>query len=68
MGSDGLAGSRSIVDAGGAVIAQDESSSVVWGMPGAVTNEGLAAAVLPLAQIAPTIANLMRGVFPGGVR
>lgn len=65
MGSDGLEGSRAIVNAGGAVIAQDELTSVVWGMPGSVVNNGLAAAVLPLEEIAPAVANLMRGIRPG---
>jgi two-component system chemotaxis response regulator CheB len=51
MGRDGLQGSRQIVEAGGAVIAQDEFTSVVWGMPGEVVRAGLADAVLPLSQI-----------------
>lgn len=67
MGSDGLAGSRAIVEAGGAVIAQDELTSVVWGMPGAIANNGLAAAVLPLEEIAPAVGNLTRGLRPGKV-
>ena len=55
MGRDGLAGCRTLVEAGGTVIAQDEATSVVWGMPGAVANAGLCTAILPLAQIAPHI-------------
>ncbi len=55
MGQDGLAGARQVVDAGGAVVAQDEATSVVWGMPGAVVKAGLACAVLPLKQIGPTL-------------
>lgn len=51
MGRDGLAGAKAIVAAGGSVIAQDEFSSVVWGMPGEVVRAGLADAVLPLSQI-----------------
>ena len=51
MGRDGLAGCRAIVAAGGGVIAQDEFSSVVWGMPGEVVRAGLADAVLPLSQV-----------------
>lgn len=51
MGRDGFAGGKAIVDAGGAVIAQDEDSSVVWGMPGAVAVGGLCSAVLPLKDI-----------------
>lgn len=55
MGQDALAGSRAIVDGGGAVIVQDEATSVVWGMPGFVARAGLAREVLPLAQIAPAV-------------
>lgn len=56
MGRDGLLGSRAIVAAGGRVIAQDEPTSVVWGMPGQVVRAGLADAVLPLDCIGPAIA------------
>jgi two-component system chemotaxis response regulator CheB len=56
MGRDGLAGSRAIVQAGGAVLAQDEFSSTVWGMPGEVARAGLADAVLPLAQLGAEVA------------
>jgi two-component system chemotaxis response regulator CheB len=52
MGSDGLKGCEALVKAGGHVIAQDEESSVVWGMPGAVAKAGLASAVLPIKDIA----------------
>jgi two-component system chemotaxis response regulator CheB len=55
MGSDGLKGGREIIERGGALIAQDEESSVVWGMPGAVANDGLCSAVLPLPEIGPAI-------------
>lgn len=58
MGSDGLSGAEAIVSAGGSVLAQDEASSVVWGMPGQVTNAGLASAVMPLDQIGATISRL----------
>lgn len=56
MGRDGLAGARAIVEAGGGIIAQDEFSSVVWGMPGEVVRAGLADAVLPVAQIGVEVA------------
>jgi two-component system chemotaxis response regulator CheB len=59
MGSDGLAGSRIIRDQGGAVLAQDQATSAVWGMPGAVTNAGLAQKVLPLNAIVPEILRLV---------
>lgn len=55
MGDDGCAGTRAVVDLGGHVIAQDEATSVVWGMPGAVVRAGLAHEVLPLDQIGPRI-------------
>ena len=58
MGQDGLIGSRAVVDAGGTVIAQDEASSVVWGMPGAVAQAGLCSAILPLDQIGSQINKL----------
>jgi two-component system chemotaxis response regulator CheB len=60
MGRDGLAGSRAVVEAGGAVLAQDEFSSVVWGMPGEVVRAGLADAVLPLGQVGVEIALRLR--------
>ena len=52
MGHDGRGGAKVLRDAGAEVVAQDEASSVVWGMPGAVVGAGLADAVLPLDQIA----------------
>lgn len=61
MGSDGTKGAAEVVAAGGSVIAQDEATSVVWGMPGSVTNAGLCSAVLPLDQIAPKIVRLFSG-------
>jgi len=56
MGSDGLQGSKLIADAGGTIIAQDESSSVVWGMPGQIVRAGLADAITPLDAIGPDLA------------
>ena len=64
MGSDGLAGAKAIVAAGGHVFAQDEASSVVWGMPGQVTNAGLCSAVLPLSDIAGKLTRLFGGERP----
>jgi two-component system chemotaxis response regulator CheB len=58
MGADGMLGSRVIRAGGGAVIAQDQASSIVWGMPGAVTNAGLAQRVLTVEAIAPEIIRL----------
>ena len=62
MGHDGLAGTQALVAAGGMVIAQDEASSVVWGMPGAVARAGLCHAVLPLPEMAERVAQLLRSV------
>jgi two-component system, chemotaxis family, protein-glutamate methylesterase/glutaminase len=61
MGSDGMRGGKEIVAAGGNVIAQDEASSVVWGMPGSAANAGICAAVLPLDQIAAKLVRLFSG-------
>jgi two-component system chemotaxis response regulator CheB len=61
MGSDGMRGGKDIVAAGGSVMAQDEASSVVWGMPGAAANAGICAAVLPLNQIASKLIRLFSG-------
>lgn len=58
MGSDGLKGSQIVVEKGGTIIAQDEASSVVWGMPGAVSMAGLCSAILPLNEIASKIQSL----------
>jgi two-component system chemotaxis response regulator CheB len=58
MGNDGAAGVQSLRQRGAEVIAQDESSSVVFGMPGAVVAAGLAGRVLPLDDIAPYLAKL----------
>ena len=55
MGKDGLEGCRKIKEKGGIVIAQDEETSVVWGMPKVVSDAGLADAVLPVAEIAGQI-------------
>jgi len=56
MGRDGSEGAARLIAAGGSVIAQDEASSAVWGMPRAVVDAGLACAVLPPAKIARRIA------------
>jgi two-component system, chemotaxis family, protein-glutamate methylesterase/glutaminase len=61
MGTDGMRGGKDIVAAGGSVIAQDEATSVVWGMPGAVANAGICSAILPLNQIAPKLVRLFAG-------
>jgi two-component system chemotaxis response regulator CheB len=58
MGSDGCGGARMMAAAGAPIIAQDEATSVVWGMPGAVVQAGICSAVLPLQQIAGHLAGL----------
>ena len=60
MGQDGLVGTRCVIGAGGSAVAQDEATSVVWGMPGAVAQAGLCHAVLPLPRIAPKLLELLR--------
>jgi two-component system chemotaxis response regulator CheB len=54
-----MQGCRAIRNSGGSVLAQDEASSTVWGMPGAVANAGLAQKLLPLSAIAPELLRLV---------
>lgn len=61
MGSDGAKGAVTIADRGGTVIAQNEASSVVWGMPGATAKAGACSSILPLDQIAAAISRLAGG-------
>ncbi|HLL26869.1 MAG TPA: chemotaxis response regulator protein-glutamate methylesterase [Xanthobacteraceae bacterium] len=61
MGTDGTEGAASIAAAGGSTIAQDETTSVVWGMPGSAAHSGHCSAVLPLDEIAPKIVRLVNG-------
>jgi two-component system, chemotaxis family, protein-glutamate methylesterase/glutaminase len=58
MGQDGAAGAAAVAAAGGRVLAQDEATSVVWGMPGAVVQCGAAHEVLPLPELARRVAQL----------
>jgi two-component system chemotaxis response regulator CheB len=55
MGSDCLDGARTVHDRGGVVLAQDETTSAVWGMPGRIAESGIANAVLPLDAMAREI-------------
>ncbi len=59
MGADGREGARAVAGAGGTVLAQDEATSVVWGMPAAVAQAGLASAVLPLPAVAPEMRKIL---------
>jgi two-component system, chemotaxis family, protein-glutamate methylesterase/glutaminase len=61
MGHDGLAGTQRVIEAGGCAVGQDEASSVVWGMPGAVALAGLCHAVLPLPKISPKLLEMLKG-------
>lgn len=60
MGCDGLSGSREIVECGGVIFAQDENSSVVWGMPGVVVKANLARHVLALGDLASAVTAAVR--------
>jgi two-component system chemotaxis response regulator CheB len=64
MGADGTDGAHKIVAAGGSVIAQNEATSAVWGMPRAVAQAGLCAAVLPLPEIGAVVNRLFSGEAP----
>ncbi len=64
MGSDGRNGAGEIRAAGGTVVVQDQASSVVWGMPGAVASAGLADEVLPLERIPDAIGRHLAGTAP----
>ena len=61
MGHDGKSGCEQLANSGGYVIAQDESSSVVWGMPGAVATSGLSNAVVSLNDIPKAVENILSG-------
>ena len=61
MGMDGAEGLAAIKRAGGRVIAQDEETSVVFGMPAAAIEAGLADLVLPLLSIAPMLVDMIQG-------
>jgi len=61
MGNDGEAASIELVKQGGRVIAQNELTSVVWGMPGAVAKAGVCSAILPLNEIGPWVKKAVKG-------
>ena len=60
MGHDGLAGTKCVIEAGGTALAQDEATSIVWGMPGAIAQAGLCHQILPLPAIATKVLELLR--------
>lgn len=59
MGNDGFKACEMIYARGGQILAQDEETSVVWGMPGFVAKAGIADAVLPLDRLAPKVMSLV---------
>ncbi|KZL03988.1 Chemotaxis response regulator protein-glutamate methylesterase [Pseudovibrio sp. Ad14] len=61
MGSDGASGVNVIAGKGGSVIAQDEASSVVWGMPGAAARTGNCSGIVPLDQIGAHVKRILKG-------
>jgi len=61
MGHDGLSGAKLLAEKGGRLIAQDEATSVVWGMPGAVAQAGLCTEIFPLPEIGPWIRKQLAG-------
>jgi two-component system chemotaxis response regulator CheB len=60
MGRDGAEGAARIAACGGIVVAQDEATSVVWGMPGATVRAGAATRILPLNEIAGFLTRTVR--------
>ncbi|MEM5582919.1 MULTISPECIES: chemotaxis response regulator protein-glutamate methylesterase [unclassified Roseibium] len=61
MGHDGADGVKTISAGGGSIITQDEATSVVWGMPGAAAQTGVCSDILPLKDIGPKIARILKG-------
>jgi two-component system, chemotaxis family, protein-glutamate methylesterase/glutaminase len=59
MGSDGMQGSTAMIERGGTLLAQDEATSIVWGMPGSVARKGLCSAVAPVSELAAIISRLV---------
>lgn len=64
MGQDGMLGAKLFADNGAVVMAQDKSTSVVWGMPGAAAKEGICTYVLPVQQMADAVVKICNGVLP----
>lgn len=69
LGNDGLQGAQDLIDAGGSMLTQDEASSVVWGMPGAVTKAGLSSGIFPIKEIFAATKRVLDAINPAlGVR
>lgn len=60
MGRDGASGAKTLADAGGELLVQDPGSSIIWGMPGAVAQQGIANLIAPPAELAASIAKRAR--------
>ncbi|MDB5706106.1 MAG: chemotaxis response regulator protein-glutamate methylesterase [Sphingomonas bacterium] len=60
MGKDGSEGAQRVIDRGGSVVVQDQASSVVWGMPGAIATNGTACAIMPPKEIGKMVASRRR--------
>jgi two-component system chemotaxis response regulator CheB len=65
MGSDGTKGAQALVEAGGTMLAQDEATSTVWGMPGSLVRAGYAHEILPLPAIGPALRAAIAGPGAG---
>ena len=61
MGIDGLKGCEDVARTGGTIIAQDQATSVVWGMPGAVAHAGICHEILPVSKITEAITKIATG-------
>jgi two-component system, chemotaxis family, protein-glutamate methylesterase/glutaminase len=61
MGADGARGAEVVAKAGGTVLAQDEATSVVWGMPGAAAATGMVSALIPLGEIGHRLGDYAAG-------
>jgi two-component system chemotaxis response regulator CheB len=62
MGHDGMSGAQQLAARGSYIVAQDEASSVVWGMPGSVVGAGAANEIVPLDAVVPAILREVAGV------
>jgi two-component system chemotaxis response regulator CheB len=59
MGRDGMEGTRAVIEGGGTAFAQDEATSVIWGMPGAIAKAGLCQEILPLDELAAAVRRVL---------
>jgi two-component system chemotaxis response regulator CheB len=64
MGSDGLDGARAIHKCGGTILAQDENTSAVWGMPGRVVEAGIAGGIMSIPEMAREVNSRVSSIRP----